>query len=423
MRYVITTVNGTFSPNAPWTAPDSHLCKAVRSSLGENVTLVKPCNWAGQNSFSGRMEATIKLQAHLTGLYKQYPNAEHYVIAHSHGGNVALYAMNDQNVASMVSGVVCLATPFIIPKRRLLGSNRNTDFSERLAWASFTLAILILPYLILIPAFVLGEYFGIESSRFLVTATTLVLLAFFGVGFAIIDRLSAFTNRLCNSTNLPKLDVHKVLIIRSPGDEASALIAGFQLLAWLSDRLYRPFQGLSKRLHGAALKYGGNWLLNSHEKEYPNRGVVWNVITYMPVYIGILTGIVVAILFGIVYSVSILEMCLVAAFIAIMTFIFIPAFIPLAAIAGVVIEITVLSIQSIILFLPFGREISLISFYRSLSVESSLPGNWKVELLDEDESDSDLATQKGLAHSKAYEDPRSFEIICKWIKSHRGRVA
>jgi hypothetical protein len=51
---------------------------------------------------------------------REYPNAHHFVVAHSHGGNVAMYALADESLASRVSGVVCLGTPFFACKPRNL---------------------------------------------------------------------------------------------------------------------------------------------------------------------------------------------------------------------------------------------------------------------------------------------------------------
>jgi hypothetical protein len=43
----------------------------------------------------------------------QYPGAAHVLIAHSHGGNVCLAALNDPETRRAVRALVCLSTPFI----------------------------------------------------------------------------------------------------------------------------------------------------------------------------------------------------------------------------------------------------------------------------------------------------------------------
>jgi len=43
----------------------------------------------------------------------EFPEAEHHLIAHSHGGNVALYALRNPTLCDRTASVVCLATPFI----------------------------------------------------------------------------------------------------------------------------------------------------------------------------------------------------------------------------------------------------------------------------------------------------------------------
>src|SRR5678815_1053612 len=54
------------------------------------------------------------LRAHLS----KHPDAAHVLIAHSHGGNVCLAALNDKHTRQAVSALVCLSTPFINVRAR-----------------------------------------------------------------------------------------------------------------------------------------------------------------------------------------------------------------------------------------------------------------------------------------------------------------
>lgn len=71
------------------------------------------------------MKAALKLRSDLRSAISEYPSAKHIVITHSHGGNVALYALKDRELRSRVGGVVTMATPFILVAPRRL---------EWLAW-------------------------------------------------------------------------------------------------------------------------------------------------------------------------------------------------------------------------------------------------------------------------------------------------
>ena len=66
------------------------------------------------------MKAAVKLRADLYQAIHDYPSSKHVIIAHSHGGNVALYALKDAELRSRVSGLVTLATPFLFVESRRL---------------------------------------------------------------------------------------------------------------------------------------------------------------------------------------------------------------------------------------------------------------------------------------------------------------
>ena len=66
--------------------------------------------WSGSNSIEARRKAAAALRQHLANARWRRPEAQHFVVAHSHGGNVALESIEDQPV----SGLVTLATPFFV---------------------------------------------------------------------------------------------------------------------------------------------------------------------------------------------------------------------------------------------------------------------------------------------------------------------
>lgn len=89
---VVTLVHGTFATDAEWTQPQSALSRHLTKALGCAVTFPRPFLWSGSNSHRARLVAGENLAEYLRDSIKQYPDSLHFIVAHSHGGNVALYA-------------------------------------------------------------------------------------------------------------------------------------------------------------------------------------------------------------------------------------------------------------------------------------------------------------------------------------------
>jgi hypothetical protein len=79
-----------------------------------------PFRWSGMNWPAARYRAARRLRDHFSETASRYPEQPHYVVAHSHGGNVCLYALRDaeREGAEVPSGAVCLSTPFIAAQPR-----------------------------------------------------------------------------------------------------------------------------------------------------------------------------------------------------------------------------------------------------------------------------------------------------------------
>ncbi|MGU3387844.1 esterase/lipase family protein [Methylobacterium sp. D53M] len=109
---VITLVHGTYARGAAWCKPSSSLCTALQNSLGNNVRF-EIFDWSGLNLHRARVKAGNKLQSYLRTLHRETPTHKHFIIGHSHGGNVIRYAMSASDIANSVDGVITLATPFL----------------------------------------------------------------------------------------------------------------------------------------------------------------------------------------------------------------------------------------------------------------------------------------------------------------------
>ena len=87
-RGVITLVHGTFARRARWIRPGSKIFLHLRRAGYE----VEAFQWSGRNSFRARSRAADQLRLRLEENASRRPGLRQIVIAHSHGGNVALLA-------------------------------------------------------------------------------------------------------------------------------------------------------------------------------------------------------------------------------------------------------------------------------------------------------------------------------------------
>ena len=126
-KAVVTLVHGTWARAAAWARSDSPLCQSLREAAAQSGSQVefKTCVWSGSNSVRGREEAARTLVEQLGKDFKQAPTASHFIIGHSHGGNIAVDAACAPGVGERLSGIVTMSTPFVSCRRsgiRLTGA-------------------------------------------------------------------------------------------------------------------------------------------------------------------------------------------------------------------------------------------------------------------------------------------------------------
>lgn len=239
MHYVVTLVHGTFARDAAWTQEDSLLRIALEERLDAPVTF-RCVTWSGRNAVEARMEGARRLVEELRS-QMQDSDAVLFVIAHSHGGNLAMYAMRDPAIRSRVAGLVTMATPFVVASRRL-----SIHWDARFLWAGFGVYAAALTYL-------LQRYITPHlpfSSALAVTATAVLcfamLLALAGFLLAYLENHSYILEK---TFELPVIDESQLLIIRSAGDEASIALLFSQFLALVPYRLFVAGATFVERLH------------------------------------------------------------------------------------------------------------------------------------------------------------------------------
>ena len=112
MSDTVYLVHGTFSPDAEWIEPQSPLALRVQESLPPNSTLQKFV-WDGRNSFQSRRDAAKVLAERINRFLQTNASGSVHIVAHSHGGNIALLAIQQIIQIDRVASVTTLGTPFI----------------------------------------------------------------------------------------------------------------------------------------------------------------------------------------------------------------------------------------------------------------------------------------------------------------------
>jgi hypothetical protein len=116
VKYVITLVHGNRPKANGRLAPGSFLRRQLEDRL--RIVTFREFAWTGANTHAARTEAGNRLARFIRDGHEQHPEARHFIVAHSHGGNVALYAMHDRAACAIIDGIVTLGTPFIHTRRR-----------------------------------------------------------------------------------------------------------------------------------------------------------------------------------------------------------------------------------------------------------------------------------------------------------------
>lgn len=220
MRPAFTLVHGTWADKAPWAQADSRLARGLRERFGAD-TPIESFNWGGWNRVGTRSRGARALAQHL----REAPLAEdqrRFVIAHSHGGNVALYALRDEAAAARTAGVATLATPFLVASRRL--------YSARLEAARITL-LAVVGLLLLALAGATADGLSAGRPAALGWGLFVLIAGLLLWGLARLARAwDRFADRVVAAMAFGPIARERLLVLRSPGDEASILLLSARVL-------------------------------------------------------------------------------------------------------------------------------------------------------------------------------------------------
>jgi hypothetical protein len=394
MRYVITTVHGTWARKADWMAC-SALAQKIRTQLGPG-TEITPLIWSGHNNHPARRKASLCLEEHLRKQVHDYPGAKLVLVCHSHGGNVALHALQDPELREAVAGVVCLATPFLIAAERKLDTG---DF--------YYIGAPISVPLIVMSAWSAQLFDGWAELTALLALVLIMTMAavFFS---AQVSRLRRFAAEMVRQMALPSMDPARLLIIRSPGDEASSTLAAAQLLCFSTARVYlwgkTRIQRLEERLgrfsRWKSLATGVGALMLAVTFLSISAGAIttWPIPPGWPRFVLLSLGI---------------------AFWAVSAWAF---WVWWDARLGVVLLQVVLSIVmwalvlllSIALIVPFGPHLALANVFLDMTAEATPLGRWEVHQVPPRGPDGSSGDLPPMAHS-VYTNDKAIALACDWI--------
>lgn len=333
--------------------------------------------WSGRNSHARRIQAGEQLATLIDSLRKD-PSDQVFIIAHSHGGNVALYSLKH---VEPVDGIVFLATPFLQfdPQRFDFADFRFLPFA--VAYTAFT--ALIAPVLLL--------WFGtIQLVMLSLPGVVVGLACVIGViGFSAAGLFATrLTYRWLSGTDAKRLrdactryqptvpERQRVLILRKAVDEASAILSAGLFLEWLLAPAWRAFACLAR------LPHTGSVALKELFRRYTR-----TVMTLLASSIAVL-----------IISTKWTVWLLVLAWLA--------GAVSLVCLLQLLLLFFVLFLNTI----RFGRKKSVIqtSLIRVVSEATPL-GEWKIELF----------SAKRYGHSEIYNDPETAKGILRWLLSER----
>lgn len=260
---VVTLIHGTFGrlpgSDAAWTRDGSALRRRLEEGLGADVVFL-PFRWSGMNWPSARYRAARRLCDHFRATAERHPERRHYVVAHSHGGNVALHALRRAARGSapggLPAGVVCLSTPFIAAQPRPVTLLRFV--------ATYTV---VLVTLFAVVAAAMGRLLipvmaGIDTDNSVLDAlmwnevwvefVLCAVLAWRATNGLV--RLAHERRKLIAVESVPV----PLRIYRSIGDEATAVLVTSALFTWLGTLAWRAASALTIFVTGlfAALLLG-----------------------------------------------------------------------------------------------------------------------------------------------------------------------
>jgi hypothetical protein len=355
--------------------------------------LFQPFVWSGRNSLAARRRAVQDLIERLQASAARWPRARHYVVGHSHGGNIAFQALADPALNQWIAGLVCLSTPFLHVAPRDLGPVGRTA----LDW---------FPVVLIFYGSALTVRLAAPAYEDTIGPWLLVVSA--AAGFLIHRTMRRRQATVPSFLEYPVVDPAKVIMLRVAGDEASAAFGAAHLISWMAGRLWLA----TSRLLAEALATAEGWRTAVlRHRVVAGCIAVW-AITGIVVIVGLptaprwvegtaITGISAGLMMAALLARGGLFATVVGRFLlaAMAT----PFLLAVAVVGGAI-----------------GPELVFTGLLFQVTAEPTPPGFWHVwQLTGRGRNGEDGAG--GLMHSASYQNPQALRILGDWMtRTERG---
>ena len=370
------------------------MCELLGTLPG--LVLIERFQWSGKNSPKYRHLAAEQLADTLRVQKRDHPSAKHFVIGHSHGGNIALKAVESAKLFEDI-GIVCLSTPFFHVGRRIYGTGAEL-------WA-ISLGAVILSVLMSIYIFsrLLPDWSNLGPLPGLFWMVVMFPVILVGVRWMHLAETTAARLQL----SVP--DIAKLLIIRSYGDEAAAGIGAFQFMSMLLTKLVQAHVSFLVMLCCWIDALPGKLLDRLTDRSASLILSCW------------LAGIALVIAFlpksGWIISIVVLAMLIlpVVAFIWTVQALQILRFAPLLAVGALLpVALAIMACA----FLPLGIEGFASALFYEVTVEPAPTGAWMLNQIAPVHPD----LPADLMHSTTHFDPNALALLHGWILGNNGQA-
>lgn len=247
MPFIIIPIHGTWARKAKWIQSESPLLSRLSNALGG--ASVEPFPWSGKNSHKARRQAAEALRSRIGKLAMDNAGSQIVVIGHSHGGTVALYALEDNKTLVNVAGLICLSTPFISVNSAPLSGSLPSFFPILLA-STFAIVYALLLH----PRNLVTIFTSSLVTRDI--AQYLNIACGFTLTYILIRQWLLAGERAAEDLDVTPDPSVPLLIMRCSGDEASAALATSQFFTWLIRRFWQTCTSLAN-LMGAYFEKNG----------------------------------------------------------------------------------------------------------------------------------------------------------------------
>jgi pimeloyl-ACP methyl ester carboxylesterase len=409
MPYVIVPIHGTWARGAKWAEPDSRLSTRLLESLDDAV--LKPFYWSGKNSHRARKKAAQELRSFVCDLAIEFHGSQLFLVGHSHGGTVALYALEDSNTLARVAGLICLSTPFISVHAHSRFGSLPSMFPQLLASTAallFGLALHARGFISIIST-------GLTPQDAIQYAN---IVCAFALTFLVSRQSVLDGKRVAQDLSTRPRASLPLLIMRCSGDEASAALAAAQFCTWITRRFWQRCSWVATSVATFMEKQGP--LTSAYR--FLTLAVVVAICTFAgtvllggPERVGAKLHLQLSTLFWISLPAA---LCIATYFVA-------SSAIQLLVILEWLLKAvsTVVHPVAALFLLPFGPELAQASLVADISVEASPPGYWGVYQV---EPSTEVGESSGrllaYLHSSIYEHIDAIDEVCRWM-SHRVELS